>query len=90
MSLRVKVILDEEEAARFRMQAQKESKSLSAWLRDAGRQMLKLAHQHQPLTNPESLKQFFQQCAGMEEGTEPDWEEQKRIILEGYKTKHES
>ena len=40
MSVRVQVMLEEDEAARFRSQSMKESKSLSAWLRDAGRKML--------------------------------------------------
>jgi len=35
MSLRVQVILEETEAEKFRSQAKKESKSLSAWLREA-------------------------------------------------------
>ena len=36
MSVRVQVILNEDEATRFKSQARKESKSLSAWLREAG------------------------------------------------------
>ena len=42
MSVRVQVILNEEEAARFKAQAGKESKSLSAWLREAGQKMLEM------------------------------------------------
>ena len=84
MSVRVQVILDEREAARFKSQALKESKSLSAWLRDAGRKMLDVNQQWQTLTDQESLSQFFQQCVEREQGFEPSWEEHKRIILEGF------
>ena len=45
MSVRVQVILGEEEAAKFKFQAQKESKALSAWLREAGKKMLKMGYQ---------------------------------------------
>ena len=84
MSVRIQVILDEREAARFKSQALKESKSLSAWLRDAGRKMLDVNQQWQTLTDQESLSQFFQQCVEREQGFEPSWEEHKRIILEGF------
>jgi hypothetical protein len=84
MSVRVQVILDEKEAARFKSQALKESKSLSAWLRDAGRKMLDANRQWQTLTDQESLSKFFQQCNEREKGLETSWEEHKRIILEGF------
>jgi plasmid stability protein len=83
MSVRVQVILDEKEAAKFRSQAARESKSLSAWLRDAGRRMLE-ASEHRPLNDPESLKAFFEKCRDREKGTEPDWIEHKAAILKGF------
>jgi len=83
MSVRVQVILDEEEAAKFRSQAVRESKSLSAWLRDAGRKMLEASGQRR-LNSPESLKAFFEECRGRERGTEPDWIEHKAMILKGF------
>jgi hypothetical protein len=84
MSVRVQVILDEREAARFKSQALKESKSLSAWLRDAGRKMLDVNRQWQTLTDQGSLSKFFQQCNEREQGFESSWEEHKKIILEGF------
>ena len=83
MSVRVQVILDEEEAAKFRSRAARESKSLSAWLRDAGRKMLEASEQR-PLNDPESLKAFFEKCRSGEKGTEPDWIEHKAMILKGF------
>ena len=88
MSLRIQVILEEEEAARFRSQALRESKSLSAWLRDAGRKMLEISSDKQPLTDPEALKKFFRKCDRREKGEEPDWAEHKRLIQEGYQKGH--
>lgn len=88
MSVRVQVILKEDEAARFRSQAMKESKSLSAWLRDAGKKMLETDQQRQPLTDQSALKSFFRKCSEREKGTEPDWEEHKRLLLEGMRVGH--
>ena len=84
MSVRVQVILDEAEATRFKSQAMKESKSLSAWLRDAGHKMIEMNKQQQPLTDPDSLKRFFDKCDEREKGVEPDWEDHKRLILDSY------
>ena len=86
MSVRVQVILKEEEAAKFKSQALKESKSLSAWIRDAANKILDLEHRQEPLTNPESLEKFFQQCDARERGREPDWDEHKKLIVEGFQS----
>ena len=86
MSVRVQVILDEKDAARFRSQARKESKSLSGWLRDAGRKMVDQRRDSGALTDSRSLKGFFQRCNEREHGAEPEWEEHKRIILEGLQS----
>ena len=84
MSVRVQVILDEEEVTRFKSQAIKESKSLSAWLRDAGKNMIEINRQQQRLTDPDSLNRFFRKCNERENGVEPDWEDHKRLILDSY------
>jgi hypothetical protein len=84
MSVRVQVILDEEEVTRFKSQAMKESKSLSAWLRDAGKNMIEINRQQQRLTDPDSLNRFFRKCNERENGVEPDWEDHKRLILDSY------
>ena len=84
MSVRIQVIIDEKEAARFKSQAMKESKSLSAWLRDAGRKMLEVNQGTISLRDSDALRCFFQICHDREQGREPEWEEHKRLILEGY------
>ena len=83
MSVRVQVILDEEEVTRFKSQAMKESKSLSAWLRDAGKNMIEINRRQQRLTDPDSLNRFFRKCNERENGVEPDWEDH-RIIRDSY------
>jgi hypothetical protein len=84
MSVRVQVILDEKEATQFKSQAMKESKSLSAWLRDAAKKMIELNRQQRRLTDPDGLKQFFRKCDERENGVEPDWEDHKKLILDSY------
>jgi len=84
MSVRVQVILDVEDVTRFKSQAMKESKSLSAWLRDAGKNMIEINRQQQRLTDPDSLNRFFRQCDERENGVEPNWEDHKRLILDSY------
>ncbi len=83
MPQRVKVLLDEKEAVEFRSQAARESKSLSAWLRDAGKKMLDERRKRSPLSDSESLMKFFNSCNEREKGIEPEWQEHKRLILEG-------
>jgi len=85
MSVRIQVILDEEEATRFKSQAMKESKSLSAWLREAGKKMIEINQQQKRLTDPSSLERFFQECDERENGIEPDWEDHKKLILDSYR-----
>jgi len=82
MSVRVQVILNEEEVTRFKSQAMKESKSLSAWLRDAGKKMIEINRRQQRLTDPDSLNRFFRKCNERENGVEPDWEDHKRFLLD--------
>lgn len=84
MSVRVQVILDEEEAARFKSEASKESKSLSSWLRDAGRSALERKKARR-MVHPEVLRAFFGERRHKEKGMEPDWDEHKGLIMQGMK-----
>ena len=86
MSVRIQVIVDETEAVRFKSQEKHESKLLSAWLRDAGRKALRESGAGEPLTEPESLKQFFERCKNRETGREPDWKEHKRLVQEDHRS----
>jgi hypothetical protein len=86
MSVRVQVILDEAEVSRFRSRARKESKSLSAWLRDAGRAMLVAEERRRLLDDKDALRDFFKAC-DRREGTaaEPDWDEHKKVLAGSYR-----
>ncbi len=84
MSVKVQVILDEEEALRFKRLARREAKSLSAWLRDAGRKMLEEHRRRMSLRDPALLERFFKECDLWQEGREPEWDEHKRLILNGH------
>ena len=67
--------LQQDEAARFRAQAFKESKSLSAWLRDAGKAVFEMRQEKPRLNTSGELKKFFHECNRREQGAEPGWEE---------------
>ena len=79
MSTRVQVILDEADREVFRRRAEAEGLSLSAWLRQAGRD--RLAAQPQPkLATPKDLRAFFARCDVREKGREPEWREHLEVI----------
>ena len=80
MSQRVQVVLDEEEREAFRRMAEREGLSLSAWLREAGRQRLASCERQRVLRTSEELRQFFARCRESEGGIEPDWEQHKAVI----------
>jgi hypothetical protein len=86
VSVRVQVIIDEAELSRFRSRARKESKSLSAWLRDAGRARLAAEGQRRLLDDASALRDFFRACDRREgEGVEPDWDEHKAVLAGSYR-----
>jgi hypothetical protein len=78
MSRRVQVILSEAEREAFRTQAAAEGKSLSSWLRDAGRTRL-ADLERRPLRTADDLRRFFEALPD-QEGVEPDWEAHLRVI----------
>jgi hypothetical protein len=84
MSIRVQVILDEEDLSKFKAEASKESKSLSSWLRDAGRSVLE-RKKTKRMIDPEELHIFFEKLRAKEKGIEPEWDEHKKLITEGMK-----
>jgi len=85
MSVRVQVILDEAEVSRFRSRAHKEAKSLSAWLRDAGRAALASEDRRRLLDDKDALRDFFKACDRREAaGSEPDWDEHKKVLAGSY------
>ncbi len=80
MSTRIHLVIDEADKARYRRQAEREGKSLGAWLRAAAEERLRRAEDRPDLRDAAALERFFEACDARETGREPDWGEQKRII----------
>jgi hypothetical protein len=76
---RIQVLTDDAEREAFRAQARREGRSLSDWLREAGRRRLQEA-QAARLRTPEDLDGFFAELDrrhgndASEEASEEDWE----------------
>lgn len=80
MPTRIHIVVDERERAAFRARAAAEGRSLSEWLREAGRDRLRRGTPS-ALGTPEELTDFFRRCDEREkEGGEPDWEEHLEVI----------
>lgn len=79
MTSRIHIVVDEEDKERFRRQAEREGKSLSAWLREAARARLS-ERRASALDTAEELRAFFEACDDRESAPEPDWEEHRRVV----------
>ena len=79
MSTRIQVVVDEQEKHAFRAAARNAGMSLSAWLKECAFRALEESRTEAPQT-AEELRRFFAECDARDEGVEPDWSEQKRII----------
>jgi hypothetical protein len=77
---RIHILIDQAERERFRRQAKREGKSLTAWLRDAARDRLAAAERQPKMRTLEELRAFFAACGARETGREPDWDEHRRVI----------
>ena len=80
MASRIHIVLDDAEKARYRRQAQREGKSLGAWLREAAEDRLRTAAARRDLRSRSGLEQFFAECDQREPGTEPDWQDHRALI----------
>ena len=76
---RVQVLLDKLERERFRRRAAEEGLSLSAWLRQAGREKLEPKQSKRKMTQA-ALRAFFKECDAREKAREPDWEEHRAVM----------
>lgn len=80
MSVKIQVVLDENDRDEFRGQAAREGLSLSAWLRAAARERLTSRKARRALQTVEELDDFFAECDARETVPEPDWEEHLKVI----------
>lgn len=79
MTARIHILLDEADKARYRQQADREGKSLGAWLREAAEVKL-LASESSVIRDVTDVERFFETCDARESGREPDWIEHRRVI----------
>ena len=78
--VRIQVLLGEQEREDFRRMAKRRGMSLSAWLREAGREKAAEVDSEQRIDSKQALRDFFSRCDGRERGREPDWEEHREVI----------
>ena len=83
-SKRVQVILSEDDVALFQESARKQGQSLSAWLRQAGRERLDRIEQTARFETADEVRSFFDRCDAEPDSAdrEPDWEQHERVIAE--------
>jgi len=77
---RIHILLDDEQKARYRRQAEREGKSLGAWLREAAEEKLAATEKSGRLETVEELRAFFNACDAREGTREPDWEKHLRVL----------
>ena len=90
---KIQIDIPDEEHNRFRQQAEQDGLTLSEWMTKAAkmhlrsRRLLGERTYGKPLKSEEEIREFFRLCDELtaEEGPErePDWEEHKKVILEG-------
>lgn len=79
--VRIHVVIDAAEREAFRAAAEREGRSLSEWIREAGRDRLERA-ESQRLRTPEDLRRFFEDLDASRDDDRPeeDWEVTKQRI----------
>jgi hypothetical protein len=80
MATRIHILLDEADKVRYRQQAEREGKSLGAWLRIAAEERLQASLQGRSLRSRAEMERFFLECDEREDGEEPDWAEHRSVI----------
>ena len=86
MAERVQVILRPEEKVRLQRQAEREGTSLSAWLRRVALERLAQMPTKASLETTAQLRSFWKQCAAVEQGREPDWEQHRAVIAKSNRS----
>ena len=79
MDTRIHILVREADKIRYGRQAEREGKSLGAWLREAAEEKL-AATEVCRFEDPEELQGFFRACDAREEGAEPDWDQHRKVI----------
>ena len=79
MTTRIHIVLDEVDKARYRSQADREGKSLAAWLREAAEEKIAGVLDRRRFSARADVEGFFEECDTREPRPEPDWEEHRRV-----------
>lgn len=78
---RVQLVIPDPDRDRFVAQARREGLSLSAWLRAAGEDRLRMRAELARFDSVAQLRTFFDECdARAGEEAEPDWEQHRQVI----------
>lgn len=79
MTARIHLVIEERERDAFRARAATEGTTMSAWLREAGRQRLE---RDQPTTirSVADLDRFFADRVDAEGGAEPEWDQHLEVM----------
>ncbi len=80
MTTRIHIPVDEADKARYRRYAEREGKSLAAWLREAAEARIRASEEVRRLRTREALEGFFAECDERESHPEPDWEKHRKVI----------
>ncbi|MDT8368701.1 MAG: hypothetical protein RQ745_05810 [Longimicrobiales bacterium] len=79
MDTRIHILVREADKARYGDQAEREGKSLGAWLREAAEEKL-AAVESRRFKTVEELRAFFGACDEGDAGREPEWAEHRSVI----------
>jgi hypothetical protein len=82
MATRIHIPIDEADKARYRLQAEREGKSLAGWLREAAEDRIRAAGAVRQLRTVASLESFFRECDERETKPEPDWADHRKVIAQ--------
>lgn len=77
---RIHILVDDEDKARYRRQAEREGLSLGAWLRQAAEEKLAVARKRVRFETVEELRSFFEECDARESEPEPDWMRHVEVV----------
>lgn len=84
MDRRIHFLVAGEDKARYEAQAAREGLSLGAWLREAAEERYRGSKAREPFRAPADVEDFFARWDAAQGGdrpaTEPDWEEQRRLL----------
>jgi len=79
MDTRIHMLVREADKALYRRQAEREGKSLGAWLREAAEEKLEAARTRR-FESVDDLKRFFEARDAAECEPEPDWDDHLEVI----------